>query len=734
MITAVVYSHCVHMDFTDWDDQIHVFQNPWFKRMTPADLRHFWFHPYEQLYIPVSYMAYALLARIGGLSHLDSQITVTKSLFNPHVFHTANLILHTANVLLVFAVLWRVVDIVRLRRDRQDGPARGAGRGSPWPPFIGALIFAVHPLQVESVAWISEMRGLLCGLFCLLSTVLYLSAATAGEAPLRAFAEGEEISSSGREYGSMFRAGSYWLAFVMFLVALLCKPAAVTLPLALFALDRWIVGRSIRSCAVALGPWLPFVVPFVLVTHSAQYVPRDETTAIWTRPFVAGDALAFYLAKLVAPVHLTIDYGRTPMLVTRRWWGYVTWLIPAALGGLIAVGSRARPWLVAAALWSVTLLLPVLGLAPFIFQGYSTVADRYVYLPMIGPCLAVAVWLSELDGVRKRAAYGCFVAASGVFAALTVAQIPHWNDPLSLFRYASESRPDSYEMRNNYANELEDRDMVDEAIEQYQAAIRMHQGYSRIYNNLGVSLQKKGRLAEALTIFQEVVASDPKYAVGQRNLGHTLVLLGRPQDSLAPLHEAIRLQPRNVKSHSDYAESLRALGRDNDAVEQYRQALALDPNDTDSLYGIGNLLNRDRRFAEAVPCFARTVQLQPTDPNAHAGYAVSLDGVGRTAEAMQQFARALALNPNSGAIHSAYGMALSRQGNVAGGVRELLRAVALSPSAFHYDELGTLYAREGCKDLARPAYEEALTLMPDATIVKQHLAQLDAGGGGQAHP
>ncbi|MGO8672374.1 MAG: tetratricopeptide repeat protein [Capsulimonadaceae bacterium] len=710
VITVLAFGRCACMDFTEWDDQFHVFRNPHFTHLTLSQVRYFWVHPYDQLYVPLSYTLYALLARIGRLSQPDASITSTDALFNPHVFHIANIILHAANSLLVYGILSRLVDIVRSQA--------GGRSGSPaWPAFIGTLIFALHPLQVESVAWVSEMRGLLSGFFCLASTALYLRAVLAP-----AVGKVDSTVPAG-----VFRAGSYWLALFMFVLALLSKPSAVTLPLALFALDRWIVGRPARACASALAPWLPVVVPFVMVTHFAQPVSGTYVSPLWTRPFVAGDALAFYLLKFVAPWHLAMDYGRIPALVAHRWWGYVTWLVPAALGCAIGIAARARPWLAGAATWSVALLLPVLGLEPFIFQRYSTVADRYVYLALAGPGLAAAVWISELNGTRRRAAYGCFVAALAALTAVTVAQEAHWTDALTLFSYASRMCPDSYEMRNNYGNELVNCGRVDDAIDQYRVAVRLHPAYKWVYNNLGVAMQSKGQLSEALSVFQAIVAAAPNYALGRRNLGHTLALLGLPQEAVVQFDQAVRLDPRNVKSYSDYAAALIMVGRDDDAIAEYRSALRIDPGDKASLYGLGNLLNQQKRFAEAVPCYSRTVRMDPGDADAHAGYAVCLDGVGRTTEALREFQRALAIAPDDGAIHSAYGIALSGRGDIAGAVRELQQAVSLSPSAFHYDTLGTLYVRQGRKDLARTAFDSALDMMPDAEIVKQHLAELGPG-------
>jgi protein O-mannosyl-transferase len=234
----VTYGRSAGSDFVFCDDNIHVFQNPYLAQWSVANLSYLWTHSYEKLYIPVSYTVFAMLAQVGRMQHLDSTITDLQTLLNPHPFHIANIVLHLLNTLLAFAILRRLT------------------LGANGPSLVGALLFALHPVQVESVAWVSELRGLLCSFFCLAAICLYLRAVS---------------DLSGRNEVPL-RSPYYWLSVALTVVGLLSKPSAAALPLALFVLDRWSIGRPPRACAMSVLPYILIVVPIIAITNGMQHL------------------------------------------------------------------------------------------------------------------------------------------------------------------------------------------------------------------------------------------------------------------------------------------------------------------------------------------------------------------------------------------------------------------------------------------------------------------------------
>ncbi len=466
---------------------------------------------------------FAALALLGHSAAVDP---ATGSHFQAAPFHLANIALHCGNVVLVYMILRTLV--------RRDVPAA-----------LGTLLFGLHPLQVESVAWIPELRGLSSAFFALLAVWLYLSYASYA----RATGEG------GRE---RYRRARYALAVLAGVLAMLCKPTAVSLPLLLFALDRWCVNRPIARCLRSSAPFLVPGALIVLLTHAAQPVAASVTTPLLQRPFVAGDALAFYIVKLIAPVHLAIVYGRTPSAVLQQWWGHLTWLLPAGLALAIWVKRAAYPWLLAAGTVSFAALLPNLGLAPFVFQYYSTVADRYAYLALLGPALALAYLLTR---VRRRAARDVAAAILACLALLSVIQQGYWDNSLTLWGHAVEvSGSDTSYV--NYGLQQIDNGMRYAAMDSFRHAIAINPKNPDAYAGLGTALLDVGRAPQAAAALQKSISLRPDNAEAHYKLGVAYAAEGKQQDALTQFSAQIRLLPAGparAKQQQALSKLLRAI-------------------------------------------------------------------------------------------------------------------------------------------------------------------------------
>ena len=401
-------------EFISWDDELLITHNPRITDPTLSNLEWIWTHPHEDLFIPVVYTAWWTLAHLGGQP-------------DPVIFHAANVALHLFNAWLVFLIL-RLL----LRKD--------------WPAFAGALLFALHPLQVEAVASATGTKDVLSGFLSLTALWFYLLAA------------------------SRDRRGVYYAAATgLFILALLAKPMAVVLPLMAATLDFLILGRPWKRVAAWTLPWLIPAAAIAIVATIVQPSPQADAGPILARPLVAADAIAFYLFKLFYPAQLGLDYGRTPSAVLHMHivglpWLAIVWIFPAVALILLA-RLRCRVLLSAGAVFIIA-LLPVLGFVKFNFQAYSTVADRFMYLAMLGPALV----LGQLcNGSIVRT-----ILISAVLAVLAIrsfVQIAYWHDSELFWRHVIAVNPDSYLGHNNLGVVLASRGDAAGAIEQYERAI-----------------------------------------------------------------------------------------------------------------------------------------------------------------------------------------------------------------------------------------------------------------------
>lgn len=554
LATTAVFGQVAWFDFLSWDDDVHVTDNPLLNPVTAASLKAIWSTPYEGLYVPLSYTFFAAEAALPqDLAGVN--MTTTGSPLNPRLFHFGNLILHIVCGILVCLILLRLV-------------------GDELAACCGALVFCLHPVQVEAVAWISESRGLLAACLSLLSIRSYIK-----------FAASEETSNqSDKTITSRTQRRDYVLATLFFVMALLAKPTAVSVPLMLAVIDTKLLGRHWKRSATALGSWVITAVLFAVLTKSEQstdimvFIPP-----IWARPWLAGDALAFYLMKIIAPVGLAFDYGRSPARVMESLSFYFTWMIPVAL--FLAVRFRVRYAVIEAALLIFFAgLLPVLGFVAFAFQDISTVADRFLYLAMTGVALAVAAAVSR---IRHPAMLPVMAGCLFLLAILSFRQTTFWQDDSSLYARGLEVNPRSFAACNNVGNQL----------------------------------LKKNQLRQAAAMFNRAIAIRPSHATAHYNLGLTLALSGQPNSAITQFRQAISiLQTRGMEvkaeMYFDLAASLERIGHYDQAESQYGNALKLAPEMTRAWLGRGNVYHAMGDAAAAATQFRRALKSQPDSTTA----------------------------------------------------------------------------------------------------------------------
>jgi len=504
IVTLTVFLPAVRFPFFPfWDDDIHVHANPHLANLSWSSLGALWSGPWQQMYIPLTYSVWAALA---ALSRWSAGLPVASGALDAAWFHGANVVAHICSAVLAFVLLRRVV----------GGFFPQVARGkTAMAAALGAMVYALHPLQVEPVAWISGLRDVLGG--CLGLAALVVLFGGDGVRPARAI-----------------------FATLLFIASLAAKPAGVALPIVAGVLAFMPFRWSWRQMLFVLGPWLVIGAAWVLLTSNAQWAAELAVGLVptWMRPLVAADALGFYLLKVFVPVGLSADYGRSPdqvLAVGALWW---MWLWPAALVAVLFLVKPLRIYLVPFAIFAAA-LLPTLGLVPFNFQLVSTVADRYAYFALIGPALALAMIVAQGAQRWITAAAALWVA---VMIALSIGRLPVWSEDLKLFAATLETNPRSWKAKHNYASALDDRGRTAEGERLMREVIVRRPDSAEAYNDLGVMLWKLGRHGEAAAAMRQSVLIRPT-AGSARNLAIMEGQLGNTAGQAEALRVLRQLEP-----------------------------------------------------------------------------------------------------------------------------------------------------------------------------------------------
>lgn len=489
-LTIAIYGLTVKFGFLSWDDDVNITGNT---MVTGAHFASIWSGFYYGMYIPMSLSAWAALA---GLTASPS----------PILFHLANMTLHLLNTVLVYVLLARLM------------PSKRGGLFNP--AFLGAILFCCHPLQVETVAWASGLRDLLSATFGLLALLVYMRSKSAGKLAV---------------------------AFLLFVFALLSKPSALALAPAALLIGVWQNPAQWKHTALRLSPWFLAAILVPILTAQAQKNLGGEAgVALWFRPLIATDALGFYVQKLILPVHLAVDYGRTPIRVmSERLW------IPTLFTMVATLPIWFTRYRVYFGLF-VILLLPVLGLVPFAYQYTSTVADHYVYLAMFG---AAGLLASFVENARSRVPAVIVLAAMIVFAAAARTRTAVWSEDHVFYSDMLETNPNSFQANIGLGDEARRVGQFMPASEFYLRALKIAPASGLAQLGLAFSLTQSGHNEEAVR-FLEPLLKDPAqlkinsdsvtyYANLYYFLGRAHAGLGQWTEAAGSYCEAMKLSPGN---------------------------------------------------------------------------------------------------------------------------------------------------------------------------------------------
>jgi tetratricopeptide (TPR) repeat protein len=468
--------------------------------------------------------------------------------------------------------------------------------GAVWRCAFVAAVFAIHPLRVESVAWVAELKDVLSGLFFMLTLWAYARYARRPESKAR-----------------------YAMVALWFALGLLSKPMLVTVPFVLLLLDYWPLGRLRQKSQLPrlLKEKLPLLALSAASCVATVIAQKKAIQPIDRVPLAlrAGNALVayvVYLGKLIYPSRLAVLY---PLLKD----GWPAWQVIAAALLLVALTAgayilrRRQPFLVVGWLWYAGMLAPVIGILQVGHQAY---ADRYTYLPQIGLCLAgtwsVVNWTRECR--YRKAVLGS--AACAVLCALVVAsyhQTTYWSDSETLWTHTLASTKDNDIAHNNLANVLLLQGRKDEAVAQYNEALRINPAYTAARNNLGNLLFQTGLEKEAMAQYREALRIDPSDSLTHKNLGIALFKQGHAGEATAQFLQALQSNPANESAHICLGNVLLSQGRPDDAVAQYREAVRIDPADALAHANLCNVLFNFGRAEEAIADARKALALEPAD-------------------------------------------------------------------------------------------------------------------------
>lgn len=557
-------------------------------------------------------------------------------------YHLVNILLHCLAVWLLFGILRRLA--------------------IPGPWFVAA-IFALHPVQVESVAWISELKNTLSGVFFFATILAYL------------------------KFASERKRSSFAIAIGLFVLGLMSKSVVATLPASLLVVFWWRRGRLDWKQDVV--PLLPFFVIgigsglFTAWVEQKLIIAGEESAFALTlveRLLVAGRVVWFYLGKIVWPVHLVFIYPRWRVSQV-VWWQYLFPFATLMLAGVFWLLRKRWRAPMAVFLFFTATLFPVMGFFNVYPFRFSFVADHFQYLACAGPIALLVAMVSSLGWLEGGARRVLYVIVLLPLAILTWRQSGRYVDAETLYRTTIRENPDCWLAYNNLGNLLGQSNRIDGAIDAYSKALKVNPGFAVAENNLSGALLRSGRGDEAFAHCLKAVEIDPNYADAHHNLGILLEKRGRIDEAIVHYRREVEIYPTHAEAQNKLGNVLAGVGRIDEAIAHYRAALKSNPDYAEAYFNLGNVFAQSGRSREAIEHYLKAVAIRPNYERAHTNLGHALRRAGRMDEAIMQYERALEISASkTGALRN-LGSALYENGQAAKAILVLQRGLEAARSA-----------------------------------------------------
>ncbi len=609
-IVWLAFGQTLHHEFVSYDDGDYVYANPKITNgLTLSGIQWAFTHVHAANWHPLTTISHMLDCQLYGLQ--------------PWGHHLSNILLHAAAAILLFLALRKLT-------------------GSLWPSAFVAALFAIHPLRVESVAWVSERKDVLSGVFFMLTLLAYAR-----------YARSDRHSF-----------GKYVTVVALFALGLMCKPTLVTLPFVLLLLDYWPLGRMQKSevrgrKSVVSGQWsvirglVAEKIPLFALSAAScvatvlaqkQALETHLTLTFVERASNAVDSYATYLGQMVYPAHLAVLYpypeGSLKMAAV-----VPSFLFLLSVSAVFFVWRRKYPFLLVGWLWYLGMLVPMIGLVQV---GSQARADRYTYLPQIGLYLLATWGAMELFarwGVGRKILAITALLVIVVLTVCTCHEAFHWENSEKLWKHAIDNTCDNDIAHYNLGSVLLRKRQPDAALVEFQKALQINRDYGDADVDAGSALMAMGRTDQAISYFQKALQIKPDFGEAWSNLGSALLQKGKVDE----------------------------------AIQCYRKAVAIKPGSADMHYNLGRALARKGNWDNAIACYQAALRIRPSDAKVHNNLGVALAEVGKSDGAVRQIGEALRINPNYPDAHYNLGCVLAHLGQREQAVAQLTEALRLKP-------------------------------------------------------
>jgi len=694
MSTLAVYWQVQHHDFVNFDDNFYVTENRHVRNgLTPESIVWaFNFSDKENYWHPLTWLSHMLDCTLFGL--------------NPGLHHLINLILHTANCLLLFVVLKLMT-------------------GACWRSAFVAMLFALHPVNVDTVAWVAERKNVLSTLFWMLSLLTYVY------------------------YARQPNFFKYLLTLLCFALGLLTKPMLVTLPFLLLLLDYWPLGR-IQSGPLGVDTnakaeksvsgymklpvsrllfeksFFLILAVIVIVLSTAVLQQQEKLITLESVPMklrIANALVSYisYIGKMIWPQNLAVLYPY-PAKMLPIWQVVGAGLVLILMFVMILRDIRKRPYLTVGWLWYVGTLVPVIGLVQ---NGvWPAMADRWAYVPLIGIFIMIAWGVPEITARWPHRKIGLAAGAIIYFAllaALACKQVSYWKNSITLFEHTLKATSNNYISHYNLGHALASEGRLDDAIDHYLEALRIKPDCVEARNNLSLALSKQGRLDEAIDHYLEALRIKPDFEKAHYNLGLVFSKQGQADKAVYHYLEALRIKPDYKQAHVNLGVALERQGRIQDAVDHYLEALRIEPEEG-TYNNLGNALEKQGRINTAIYHYLQALRINPDYVDAHYNLGIALDKIGRIDKAVHHYSEALRIKPDFAEAHNNLGIVLEKKGRLDEAIVHYLQALRIKPDFDEaHNNLGIALFLKGDAEGAVDHFREALRIKPDHVSANMNL-------------
>jgi len=631
VLVFLVFGQTYGHRFINYDDSSYVYDNPQIlKGLNLEGIAWAFTHVHSDNWHPLTTISHMADCQMYGLwagGH-----------------HLTNVVLHAAAAVLLFFALRELT-------------------GAFWRCAFVAAVFAIHPLRVESVAWVAERKDVLSGVFFMLT--------------LWAYARYVRRPANRRGYA---------MVMLWFAAGLMSKPMLVTVPFVLLLLDYWPLGRLQKAAQLPhlVVEKLPLMALSLLSCMATLF---SQTASIrsfedFSIPIRIGNALVAYVAylgKMIYPANLAVFYplwkGGWPM-----WEVILAALLLAGLTAAAWLLRRKHPALLVGWCWYLGMLVPVIGLVQVGVQAY---ADRYTYLPLIGPVAALA-WVA-VDGAgkwrhRNVVLGGVSAVLLGVLALADHRQTSYWLDDTTLWTHALGCTRNNYVAHNNLGLEFLVQTRTEEAEIHFREAIAANPLFAKAHYNMGCVRMLQQRWEEAVACFQKAAELDPSMAEAHNNMGNLFVKLGRREEAAAQYQQTLAIKPGYPEAHNNLGNLYLLGGMKVEAEAEFKEALRLKPDYSDAHSNLGNALLEWGRKEEGVAHLQEVLRLGPASPEVFINLGWTLFELGRAEESLACLREALRLQPDYPEAHNNLGSVLFQQGRVEEAIRHMEKSVELQPS------------------------------------------------------